>query len=55
MNKEEFAKKAGIDPKGLEGFSEETLNEMDMEGVDGGEDVNIFSCGSTNNCKGGYC
>ncbi|MDR2234214.1 MAG: hypothetical protein LBE56_13965 [Tannerella sp.] len=27
-------------PEGLEGFSEETLNEMGMESIEGGDDVN---------------
>jgi len=38
----------------LEGFSEETLNEMAMEAVEGGEDVNILNCGCNPKCTN-YC
>jgi hypothetical protein len=54
MNKQGFFEKTGIDPKGLEGFSEETLSEMAMENVEGGG-WNISRCEETNNCDGGNC
>jgi len=44
--KKELAKKV------FEGFSEETLNEMAMESVEGGEEAG-FVC--ANNCDGGNC
>ena len=41
----------------LSAFSDETLNEMAMENVEGGGtvDLNVSKCGLSNNCSGGNC
>ena len=47
----------------LSAFSEETLNEMAMENVEGGADLGVNipcgtkndGCGGINNCTGGNC
>ena len=47
----------------LSAFSEETLNEMAMENVEGGGELGVNipcgtkndGCGATNNCQGSNC
>jgi len=48
----DVSKKKELVKKAIEGFSEETLNEMAMESVEGGEEGGFFC---TNNCDGGNC
>ncbi len=53
MNKKEFLEKTGIDSKALDGFSEETLNEMAMDAIEGGGNNGLFCKDNSGNCVAG--
>jgi hypothetical protein len=39
VSKEEWAKRAGLDPEKLEGFNEEMLSEAEQKDVEGGWNI----------------